>query len=572
MKQKTLKTFKVLIICFIVLNLGCNKEENQKKLSEKDNLRLIDQNLFPKTSYNEDMEMITLTVLNAVKINSDFRKLIKNEANIQFDGDYDILLHSFTKKRINNAKNSKTVMDLLCENISEETLIRKSKSGKNIIEELQKKYPLLQISVPVNIEKWITDNYVPLITFLPENYDEKTHKEITAYDQYGKKYAISTIEKPTEPVIVIGMNERIMDPGSIGNDPNAKTPTPYNLQLSTHDSGIHLEWEIATEENVMNYRIYRKESGTNEYSIVGTMPVFDPSFNDCNLKSSTIYYYYVTAFGYNGESSPSEVKFIKSPPKPEPPLSFNAILQTNEEVELRWSNDPNQAIDETVIEKITWGIDNEYKIFATIINNNNNLIDNNIIKGKKVQYKIQHKTELGSSNALYDFIQVPYRNPLEPSAVIVDRIGFTDWDIEHWTSGRPEFRLTITNVDRSTNETYAIQEDLEYEFDGRTKSQRFSSQVFRWHPTYWYDILTFTLIEHDASFETSLFINAKLAKKEVPVSKHGKLEYGSGFNFEWKIKNQSERCGNSYYYYYDEANTTIKFPGYGAYIVLKDKM
>ncbi len=68
--------------------------------------------------------------------------------------------------------------------------------------------PLLNVAVPVNIEKWDDQTSTPLVAYLPEGYDEKTATEITAFDGAGKVHLLDAKTAPTVPVIVISENER----------------------------------------------------------------------------------------------------------------------------------------------------------------------------------------------------------------------------------------------------------------------------------------------------------------------------------------------------------------------------
>ena len=79
------------------------------------------------------------------------------------------------------------------------------------------------------------------------------------------------------------------------------------------DYGIELYWDIY--EGASGYKIYRSVNGTN-YVVVfeGTDCCCYGSrrcyFFDNNIEESNIYFYYITAYGVNWETMPSEVVFI----------------------------------------------------------------------------------------------------------------------------------------------------------------------------------------------------------------------------------------------------------------------
>ncbi len=128
----------------------------------------------------------------------DMRSFIKSEALKMFDGDYDILYRdikdvsvsgkSFKAHLVNNNLNS--VLSLA------ET------------EELANTMPLLNISVPVNIDKWDTESYSPLVAVVPADYDDKTAKKVKAYDGDGNVHWLDATTSPDVPVIAVGTNER----------------------------------------------------------------------------------------------------------------------------------------------------------------------------------------------------------------------------------------------------------------------------------------------------------------------------------------------------------------------------
>ena len=65
-----------------------------------------------------------------------------------------------------------------------------------------------------------------LVTFLPEGYDDMTETQLTAYDEDGKEYILSSKVEPEIPVIVVGENERIIAVPKTDNA-NTRSVTPY---------------------------------------------------------------------------------------------------------------------------------------------------------------------------------------------------------------------------------------------------------------------------------------------------------------------------------------------------------
>lgn len=76
------------------------------------------------------------------------------------------------------------------------------------MENISTDIPLLNVSVPVNIDKWDTEAFAPLVAVVPSNYDEKTTKKIKAYDQNGDIHWLDSKKEPDFQVVVVGINER----------------------------------------------------------------------------------------------------------------------------------------------------------------------------------------------------------------------------------------------------------------------------------------------------------------------------------------------------------------------------
>jgi Protein of unknown function (DUF3103) len=68
--------------------------------------------------------------------------------------------------------------------------------------------PLLNISVPVNIEKWNTGSFEPLVVVQSNIKDESKLKLIKAFDKHGKIHMLDAQKAPDFPVVVVGFNER----------------------------------------------------------------------------------------------------------------------------------------------------------------------------------------------------------------------------------------------------------------------------------------------------------------------------------------------------------------------------
>ena len=571
----SLKTNTLIVaLGTIFIFQACEKNE----IVENDNILVVEE-LFQDNEYNTDFSDFAKAVSNALNTSSDFRKLVKNEALLMVDGDYDVILKRVINKKVTapstlkSAKVNYTVKDLLEDSYLISGQLDLKSTSTSIIDELSNKYPDLQIAVPVHAEDWDEENYIPTVTFLPLEYDDATTTTITGYDSQGNIVPIDVINEPSKPVIVISENERLID---LEPDPDYPIvpSTPTNLSGIQTESGIRLTWEMPSGTkpfNTTGYYVYRKSAGTSTYAMISTVEgAYERSYDDNNIEASRSYSYYVMAYNQGETSSPSNYITVIAPNYPKPVLSFDAIQNAKNEIELRWQNDHSQYILETRISKHVVGVTNGYQFLKSFTANEQDYFDHDVTVGKKVVYKINHVTSLGESNAKYDFIHVPYRDISQNSPVYIKQIKFNDWEIERWPAGKPEFYVTVTNVDAGGKTPYKVQEDIDCQFSSRSStSQVFTGKkVIDWKPGFWFDMLSFYVVEYDRSWG-KLDITAS-------VGYNSKNQDSTGFKtsgkvaYSYTIENKGEKCGNSYLNYYDDPEVWLEFPNYGVEVLVSE--
>lgn len=184
-----------------VVYTACRKGDvqlnNDRTLSsEKVSSTTISDN-FNVLQKNSIMDKIAKQLAVNLK-QKDMRAFVKSEALKQFDGDYDILYRNIKDIVISG----KALKSHLVNNTKDSEL------SSNDVEELASTMPLLNISVPMNIEKWDTDNYTPMVAVVPADYDDKTAKLVKAYDGDGNIHYLDATKSPDVPVVVVGLNER----------------------------------------------------------------------------------------------------------------------------------------------------------------------------------------------------------------------------------------------------------------------------------------------------------------------------------------------------------------------------
>jgi hypothetical protein len=177
-------------------------------LSSKTNLNYDDKTFLAK----EFAKVLAISTEDA-----DMRDFIKETSLKKFDGDNNFLFVQAENEYLN--PETKSISSTFKDRLREKSQILTKSSGGEVdfdklIEAIKTKYPLLQIAVPDIYEEstlnWNTEEYKPLIAFLPEDFNEATTQYITAFDIEGKEYELDVQNPPENPVIVISESERVV--------------------------------------------------------------------------------------------------------------------------------------------------------------------------------------------------------------------------------------------------------------------------------------------------------------------------------------------------------------------------
>jgi len=159
----------------------------------------------------------------------EVRSFIKEKTLDRFDGDYNFLIEFSKNEQLSVSKNGRTTSlsfgDIL-EGSGDNPQGRSSSTG--LLDSLSAIYPLLQVALPElqdeNAETWAVETETPLVAFIPTDLDASDEDAIIpAYDYEGNQYALSATEEPSELVIVLSENERLMVFEKEGNSINGRT-------------------------------------------------------------------------------------------------------------------------------------------------------------------------------------------------------------------------------------------------------------------------------------------------------------------------------------------------------------
>jgi hypothetical protein len=469
-----------------------------------------------------------MAVSKAMNASPEFRKIIKEEANLKFDGDYDVVIKRVMNKPITAPANLSgssalrvkasnfSVGDLLgefmpatpVETTANASMQKISSSPDDIISKLTEKYPNLQVAIPVNIENWDEINVVPTVTFIPAEAEEGVTKLLAGYRADGSFVEIDAINKPeTEPIIVIGENERIplepiIDDGDV-------VPTPNNLTAQPVENGIALVWEksiIANLTNTQGYSIYRKSSNTQGYELVGKINgVYNVSFFDTGILFGTTYSYYITAHNLYSESEPTSQVIVKTPTL-ESPKNVNALTgNVANSIDLEWDG-ASIGNSYEIMRRNQGEIDfRTIKIIEGL--HNNFYTDSNLEAGKVYDYKVRTINNNGGLSSWSKTISIHSSNRNRGEQLRIKQIKLTDkGQFEPWWRGAPEILIKAVGSIAAEQINFIYQPAVWQEEIPRNK---------------WYDC------------------------KDLPVVIYSwnPNSYGSGIKFQWYEKDSGANIG-----------------------------
>lgn len=78
--------------------------------------------------------------------------------------------------------------------------------------------PRLNVAVPSKFDSWNPETDVPLVAVMPEGVDDLALETIVAYNSAGAEVLLDAWSEPDYPVLVVGLNERTNDDGSLKSE------------------------------------------------------------------------------------------------------------------------------------------------------------------------------------------------------------------------------------------------------------------------------------------------------------------------------------------------------------------
>ncbi len=582
-------SFRTFIILFLIstILMSCNKDDVSNAGTGN---KLENRSIYALSLYqDEDFRDLARVLSIGVKENLSLRTLLKTEALLKFDGDFDILLNKVKNEVILIPSGQQTLTEYLGSiysrlnlspkfiggdgsgssvssiinvpttvtyTITNPTGIPQISNPTDIIPYLISVYPDIQISIPVHAVNWDVNTYTPICTYVPEDYNESTTLTVEGFDN-GTSVTVDAVNEPNEPVIVVSNCERIQQVGALVDPPNVT----IQLTASQSVSGITLNWTISNPNNdeIVGYRIYKKSLFGNQFvAIFDNMDKDNKNYNDNAVDALQNYFYYVKAYNAMGESGSSNIATITAPSVPNPAETFTANHYIQDEIELRWTYPQGQYIQNSKLYKRVIGVNSEYVLVGTFPSTIYGFIDPNVDKGKRVNYKLELINNQGNSNPKYDFINVPFRNVGVETPLILHKISYDSdkkHEIEGWIRGEPEFKISIAKAGQ-TGDAAIVQSALKFEMDGTSLIT--NRLLSNWQPSDWAEILSFSVIEYDKGPKIDLNLDAGFNFKDT--SKTMFLNGSSKVTFEDITNSADEDCGKREHKYHNPTSPILEFP------------
>ena len=355
----------------------------------------------------------------------------------------------------------------------------------------------------------------------------------------------------------------------------------------TANYSIILTWSMpisTTSECVLGYNIYRKMEGETSFVKIGTtLSYSNMVYYDSNIIQSTFYSYFVEAYGLDENSGSSNIVTVQSPSYPQKVTNFTASHSIPEEVFISWNNVNQNLISTNLYKRIvspgsTWDVSNPYIQFYS---NESYYFDYNVNSGTTYHYMMMTQNNIGFSDAVYDFVKIPYRDISTSSPVCVEIIEVNHLqEVEPFIQGRPEFRISVGNGSKPSGAVSAIVTNKNFDFDpfGLWQPVDFAFEIFSypdnklfdWNPNYWEDMVSIKLVEldeHWLNIKTTFNYGVKVNNKEKEEAVLEKTTVGT---LDVELDKNSDDCGTDYLYFFEHPNQTLDAYDYGIKIYIGD--
>lgn len=568
----------ILLILSIITLASCMKDAGISV-----NHDIVETIVDTSASYDKEVYDFSKALNKALSENQDFRYLVKNEVQKQFDGDYDLLVKCAFEQDITPSDIMRTKSGC-CDKITVKELLSyyydddviQTKSSSSVLDELIAKYPNLQISIPVHADNWNPETYIPNIAIIPEDYEDLVTEEVPGLDSEGNDIVIDALNAPDEPVIVVGLSERISSDIAVTFSSRGVNQIPSITLLGIYtNQAVQLTYTMNNTTSLQSVKIYR--TNANSYSFVHLANMYGPQFLDWTVEQGKYYSYYITATcvstidgqTYNVTSQVINIATNDNVPKPVSNLSVvNEYARKNF---ITWTNPSSQNYP-TLIYKTTPNMTD--RLIATLEPTVDYYYDEPSVPGEKWSYVVKkHNPNTGSvSSHKKTFLYNPYRNPSGKSKVMLKKIHIDIDELEGWLDGRPEFYITTFGYQKNNNGALILDtlSTIDHQFDDRASdSEPLNKLMADWSffdDSNYYPILNIHMREYDrGTFKVTLNANANIGYKQ-----NDDISIVAMGSFTYEYKNRGQECGTVTLRYYENPEQNLTFPNYGSYITISE--
>ena len=118
-------------------------------------------------------------------------------------------------------------------------------------------------------------------------------------------------------ISVLGAGLALVGCGLFGGDDTSPPPAPTEVQGTSQDGAVALEWNAVDAGDLAGYRVYRAPTSISEVGdrspVSGSRPVSEAEYTDDSAQNGTTYHYVVTAVDEAGNESAPSTEVEKTP-------------------------------------------------------------------------------------------------------------------------------------------------------------------------------------------------------------------------------------------------------------------
>jgi hypothetical protein len=178
----------------------------QKENSIENSTPIPQSQTSPQKKWDETVTSVAKDV--AEKMNSlAFRKMLKHEVSLRFDGDANILISSMAKRLPKYLEYEKNHFPNSTTSSNEDLL---SMYNFDILIQASQNFPQMQIAIQPDADTWNTTTVLDVV-YLTADYDDANRPNINGFKSDLTPFTVGTVGDPTFNYVVISQNERTVN-------------------------------------------------------------------------------------------------------------------------------------------------------------------------------------------------------------------------------------------------------------------------------------------------------------------------------------------------------------------------